>query len=126
MATKKPDYEIQIIYDLNTDTIIIKYFEGDRFLNIPLSPEKFLDIIDECLLLRIKKIQMDKITEMATLIEKAKEFEQMLRDADNRNDIYRVNSMAKVVDRIRYCVKLLDMEERKIKTEMLERQAGLK
>ena len=108
---------VRITYDKNLDLIGLV----DGKWEILVHPEDLLDAVDECLLMRIRKIKLLKITKMAELIKKAEQFEKELEEAKNRNEIYRINSKAKVVDRIRYAVKLMDMEEKQIRIGILDR-----
>jgi len=117
-ATLVGDPKIKYEYDK------ILIFAGDAIYEF--SPEEFLDAIDECLLMRIKKLKLLKITKMTELIKKAEQYEKELETAEDRTEIYRINSKAKVIDRIRYAVKLMDMEEKQIRIEILDRMERTK
>lgn len=110
----------KITYDEKTDSIVIESDSPRDVLSIPVGA--FLDAVDDCLELRIKKVRLNSANSLDRLAKKAWLFEEALSKAVNRTEMYRINSMAKVVDRVRYIVKLAEMEEKRWKTEMLERK----
>ena len=110
----------QVAYDSEADEIII-FDETRGSTLVRLRPEVFLDTLDDCLEMRIRKIRLNEANSLDRLAKMAWQFEKDLGDAEDRLEIYRINSRAKVVDRVRYVVKLTEMEEKRWKMERMER-----
>lgn len=105
--------KIPVNYDRDKDLIII----GEQ----SFTPDYFLDVLDECLLLRIRKIKALKITKLDELIKKNEQYEKDIDNAETKMDVSKIRIKAKIIDRVRYSVKLLQMEEDNIRNEMLGR-----
>ena len=87
-----------------------------------IGPEKFLDALDEILLLKIKQLKLHKITKMTEYIARHERLAEEARNATTRLELAKLNTEKLLLKEIRHAVKLMEMEEKAIKTEMLERQ----
>jgi len=118
-----------IEYDSETNRIkisnlVLKQTGNPDEWFIDYSPEQFLDALDDCLLLKIKQLKLRKITKMTEYIKRHEKLADEARDATTRLELAKLNTEKLVLKEIRHAVKLMEMEEKAIKTEKLERQMG--
>lgn len=90
--------------------------------NVSIQPQDLLDVLDECLLLKIKQFKLHKITKMTEYIKRHEKLAEEARNASTRLELAKLNTEKLLLKEIRHAVKLMEMEENAIKTEMLERQ----
>jgi len=111
---------VKITYDKNLDYIALK----DRDNEILIHPQDLLNVLDECLLMRLYKIKQHKIAKMAQYINKNLDLAKRAERATNKFELQKLNTVKLILKEVRHAIKLTEMEENRIKTEMLERQGG--
>jgi len=89
---------------------------------LEVRPAELLDALDECLLLKIKQLKLHKITKMTEYIKRHEELAEQAKKATTRLELAKLSTEKLILKEIRHAVKLMEMEEKAIKTEMLERQ----
>jgi len=89
-----------------------------------ITPEDFFDAIDECLLLKVKKINLQQITNLDWYIKSMKKLADDSLKAETGLDLRRIKEAKNCLAQIRYAIKLGDMMEAKVRSEILERRVG--
>ena len=107
-----------INYNAEKDTITFTFNEKEIWEQ---SPEDFLDALDDCLLIRIKRVKLLKITKMEEFIKKMESLAKQASQAEDSLTLQKINVEKLALKEVRHAVKLLQMEEDNIKTEMVER-----
>ena len=107
----------------NEDKNLIQVWDEDKamiMLNIP--PEEFLDALDECILMRYKKLELEKIIKMSEYIKKMEQLSEDARKTETKTELYKIKVQKECLAQIRYAVRLVKKEQEVLKAEMLERQ----
>jgi len=114
---------VTIRYDAETHTITVGS-PDDGIIVYNINPEEFLDAVDECLLLKIKKINLQQITNLDWYINSMKKLADDSLKAKSGFDLRQIKEAKNCLAQIRYAIKLGDMMEAKVRSEMLERRVG--
>jgi len=91
---------------------------------ISINPEQFLDPLDECLLMKLKKVEFLKFGTLNKLMKRLEELSDASKNADTKFKLYKIKHEKECLAQMRYLIKYKEMEQRRIKEEMLERQMG--
>ena len=111
---------MEIEYVKANNTIIIKQNSN----TVSVTPEALLDALDECLLMKVKKINMQQITNLDWYITSMKQLADESKKAETGLDLRRIKEAKNCLAQIRYAIKLGDMMEAKVRSEILERRVG--
>lgn len=110
-----------ISYQKDTDgEWIVIGIVGDKY--IKLTPEELLNPLDECLLMRLKQTELLKFGTLTKLMKRLEELSVQAKDAKNKFALLKIKQEKECLAQMRYLVKYKEMEQRRIKEEMLERQ----
>jgi len=112
---------IDIIFNKETGMIQINLGENHT-LNI--EPTTLLDPLDECLLMKLKKTELLKFGTLSKLMVRLEKLADDSANATKNIEIRKIIAEKNVLAQMRYLVKYREMEQRRIKEEMLERQMG--
>jgi len=110
---------MNIYFDKDKKVIII---EEGWVKEIP--PEQFLNAVDECLLMKLKKVEFLKFGTLNKLMERLEKLADESASATKNIEIRRIVVEKNCLAQMRYLIKYKEIEQRRIKEEMLERQMG--
>jgi len=108
---------MRITYDKEKNLIIM---EEGWIKQIP--PEALLNVLDECLLMLLKKTELLKFGTLSKLMKRLEELSIDAKEAENKFQLLKIKQEKECLAQMRYLIKYKEMEQRRIKEEILERQ----
>ena len=104
-----------IHYDKETDMIIIEE-------PIKITPEKLVTVLNECLLMQLYKLKLFKIAKMKEYIQKHLALAEQAQQAESGFELRKASAVKNILREVRHAIKLTEMEETRIRNELLERE----